>query len=83
MAESEERPLHKTMGVLLLPLVKTIKKFIFTSDISIYSFFPTRKIYVIAASFLTLQFEYFTVDWLSFGFMMRQAHEYQHGHNKT
>ena len=62
MAESEERPLHNMMGVLLLPLVKTIKKFMFTSDISIYSFFPTRKIYVIAASFLTLQFEYFKVD---------------------
>lgn len=43
MAESEERILHKMIGVLLLPLVGTIKKCMFTSDTSIYSFFPQEK----------------------------------------
>lgn len=62
VAESEEGLLHKIMGVLLLPLGRTIKKFMFTSDTSIYSFFPQEKINVIAASFLTLQFEYFRAD---------------------
>ena len=60
--ESEERLLHKMMGVLLLPLVKTINKnhvYIWYIHLFIFS---TRKINVIAASFLTLQFEYFKVD---------------------
>jgi len=61
MAEAQNRT-YKMIGVLLLPLVRTIKKSVFISDMSIYSFFPQEKINIILASSLTLQFEYFRLD---------------------
>lgn len=63
--QSRREAWHTSDTCFITSFSRNRKKSTFPSFVSIYSLFPQEKINIVAASFLTLQFEYFELDRLA------------------